>query len=251
MSWRAKKGRQGYLYESFAHLSKEEQENLEGNPDKNGEIRLKDLIVSAKRSFVSEIFSIIQPRDWLGKVEKSHGIELRSRTCEVSGVKLDSKVEQSQMMKTKLQNAPAPLQTERLPTGNRMLIRPLVVMLKDGTQITVPCGFETDFSSIPCFARSLIDWSRVDIAGVVHDYLYWCPQDGINRERADAIWQEIAGAGQHHANTAQRWLGWIGLRLCGWWAHRKARIARDAGRGRKCECVRDFEPNSGPAVRTD
>lgn len=139
------------------------------------------------------------------------------------------------MAKTKVRDPPGPLRTERLPNGRRKLIRNLVVRLEDGTTITVPHGFETDFSSIPAFARSFIDWSRVDIAGVVHDYLYWCPQAGIGRMRADGIWREIAGAGKHHANWLQQWLGWTGLLIGGWFAFRKARKAREAGRGRKCE----------------
>ena len=138
------------------------------------------------------------------------------------------------MAKTKVQDPPGRLRTERLPNGNRVLIRDLVVMLDDGTEIIVPDGFETNFSSIPRFARSFIDWPRVDIAGVVHDFLYWCPQKDVSRKRADAIWREMAGAGEHHANWFQRSLGWFGLRIGGWWAHRKARIAREAGRGRKC-----------------
>lgn len=130
---------------------------------------------------------------------------------------------------------PRPLQTERLRNGRRELIRNLVVQLGDGRTITVPKGFETDFSSIPRFARFFIHWSRVDIAGVVHDFLYWCPQKGISRTRADAAWREIAGAGDHHANWVQRSLGWVGLRVGGRWAFRKARKERDAGRGRKCK----------------
>ena len=139
------------------------------------------------------------------------------------------------MAETKVQAPPGPLRTERLPNGNRILIRNLVVESGNDTEITVPCGFETDFSSIPRCARSFIHWARVDIAGVVHDFLYWCPQADISRNRADDIWREVAGAGEHCANGIQRWLGWAGLRLFGWWAYRKARIAREAGRGRRCE----------------
>ena len=138
------------------------------------------------------------------------------------------------MAKTKVRDPPGPLRTERLPNGRRKLIRNLVVKLEGGTKITVPDGFETDFSSIPAFARSFIDWSRVDIAGVVHDFLYWCPQRGIDRKSADGIWREIAGAGERRANWFQQWLGWTGLRIGGWWAFRNARRAREAGRGRKC-----------------
>ena len=138
------------------------------------------------------------------------------------------------MAATKVLDPPGPLQTERLPNGNRVLIRGLLVKLDDDTEITVPKGFVTDFSSVPGLARSFLRWSRVDIAGVVHDFLYWCPQKGISRQRADAIWREMAGAGEHHANTLQQWLGWLGLRVGGWWPHDQARKAREAGRGRKC-----------------
>lgn len=138
------------------------------------------------------------------------------------------------MAETKVKDPPGPLRTERLGNGNRKLIRTLVVGLDDCTEITVPDGFETDFSSIPRLARCFLHWSRVDIAGVVHDFLYWCPQPGISRKRADAMWREMAAAGGHHANWLQRWVGWAGLRMCGWRAHKKARRAREAGLGRRC-----------------
>ena len=141
------------------------------------------------------------------------------------------------MAKTKVQDPPGPLRTERLPSGMRKLIRKLVVELEDGTRFTVPDGFETDFSSIPALARCFIDWSKVDIAGVVHDFLYWCPQKDIGRKRADHIWREIAGAGEHHANWLQQWLGWAGLLAGGWYAFRRARKAREDGHGRNCEPV--------------
>ena len=114
------------------------------------------------------------------------------------------------MVATKVLDPPGSLQTERLSNGNRMLIRDLVVRLDDDTEITVPKGFVTDFSSVPGLARGFLHWSRVDIAGVVHDFLYWCPQKGISRQRADAIWREMAGAGEHHANWLQQWLGVVG-----------------------------------------
>ena len=139
------------------------------------------------------------------------------------------------MAATKVLDPPGPLQTQRLSNGNRILLRDLMVRLAGGTRIVVPTGFETDFSSIPWIARGLVHWSKVDIAGVVHDFLYWCPQQGIDRRRADDIWWEVAGAGQHSANWAQQWAGWVGLRGLGWLAHGQASRARAAGNGRKCK----------------
>ena len=132
---------------------------------------------------------------------------------------------------------PGPLQTERLPDGRRKLIRDLNVRVHSGgtTTITVPEDFETDFSSLPWGTRWAIHWTRVDVAGVVHDFLYWCPQRGISRKRADDIWFEIAEAGQRHAMPHQSWGGWVALRGAGWIAYNHAKRERDAGRGRVCE----------------
>ena len=92
----------------------------------------------------------------------------------------------------------------------------------DGEQFTVPGDTLTDFSSIPWFGRVLVRFSKVDIAGVVHDWLY---QTAItSRKRADRIWRLCAIAGEHHANAFQGWVGWFALRVGGWlsWrAHRK------------------------------
>ncbi len=106
-----------------------------------------------------------------------------------------------------------PMQTERLEDGRRQLLRDLVVKI-DGERISVPAGTITDFSSIPWFGRMFMRWSRVDIAGVVHDWLY---QTGsMSRGRADKIWRLIAIAGKHPANAFQAWLGWLALRFGGW-----------------------------------
>lgn len=108
-----------------------------------------------------------------------------------------------------------PLRTERLENGRRKLLRSLIVQVA-GERITVPAGTETDFSSIPWFGRILVRWSRVDVAGVVHDWLY---QTGdISRSRADEIWRLVAVAGAHRANRFQAWTAWLGLRLGGWYA---------------------------------
>ena len=135
---------------------------------------------------------------------------------------------------TKVQSPPGPLQTERLPDGRRVLLRNLVVRLDDGTRITISAGFETDFSSLPWGTRWAIHWRRVDVAGVVHDFLYWCPQPTVSRRRADDIWREIAAVGQRHAMPHQAWGGWLALRVFGWKAYNRATKEREAGRGRIC-----------------
>ena len=112
------------------------------------------------------------------------------------------------------------LQTERMSDGRRRLLRDLVVEV-DGLLITVPAGTLTDFSTIPWFGRALVRWSKVDIAGVVHDWIY--QTEFTSRARADKIWRLVAVAGDHHANAFQAWVGWLALRLCGWRAWNRHR----------------------------
>lgn len=112
------------------------------------------------------------------------------------------------------------LQTERLNTGKRCLLRDLNVMV-NGELYSAPEGMVTDFSSIPWFGRWLVDWSRVDIAGVIHDRLYETGE--VNRRHADNVWFEIAIAGNRAANRMQAYICWLALRVGGGFAWRRCR----------------------------
>lgn len=128
------------------------------------------------------------------------------------------------------------LQTKRLPDGTRELLAPLRLdNVYEGRGFDVPKGLVTDFSSIPWFGWWIVRWSRVDVAGVVHDYLYrdaypdagqdsyWSLLPGVKRDttgfmrrlEADWIWYLVAVSGKHHANPIQATLGLIGLRIGG------------------------------------
>jgi hypothetical protein len=86
------------------------------------------------------------------------------------------------------------------------------------TQIRVPAGFETDYSSVPGPAWFVGRFDQHDIAGVVHDALYrW----GAPRAAADRVWRIIARSGKRHVNAVQGFLGWAGLRVGGWVAWRR------------------------------
>jgi len=112
------------------------------------------------------------------------------------------------------------LQTERREDGKRFLLRDLNLEI-EGDPIRIPADTVTDFSSIPWYGRILVRWSKVDIAGVVHDWYY---QTGAaSRARADEIWRLLAVAGTHHANAFQAWVGWLALRIGGWIAWRRYR----------------------------
>lgn len=78
-----------------------------------------------------------------------------------------------------------PLQTERNPDGTRTLLRDLIVEV-NSDEILVPAGTRTDYSTVPWFLRWFVLWSKIDIAGVVHDHLY---AKGIfSRKKSDEIW---------------------------------------------------------------
>ena len=116
-------------------------------------------------------------------------------------------------MPTTIRRISGPLRTKRLPTGERQLLFPFVLRVQNRT-INVPSGFVTDFSTIPFFARSLVDWSKVDVAGVVHDYLYSRPC--TNRLDDDRTWRRVARSGSHRANAAQAWLCYAAIVLFAW-----------------------------------
>lgn len=106
----------------------------------------------------------------------------------------------------------------RSTDGTRTLLEEITVTV-DGRSWTIPAGFQTDFSSIPAvpFARLLIDWRRVDMAGVVHDFLYQQAPGGITRKQADEVWRRVARAGAYAAGPFQALLGYLGLRAGGWY----------------------------------
>ena len=110
---------------------------------------------------------------------------------------------------------PGPLKTKRLPDGRRVLLRELNYSLPGHGIIHVPVDEPTDFSSDPV---GLLDWSTVDIAGVVHDRLY--QEHTRLRWEDDLIWLKIACAGVRSTPLPLALLGWLGIRLFGW--NRKA-----------------------------
>lgn len=126
-------------------------------------------------------------------------------------------------MLTRVLAAPGPLQVERLPDGRRKLLRKLrvdVSPLGNGTNVVaVPVGFCMDYSSLPWGIRWLVNWDRVDIAGVVHDYRYRKASGFTYRSRwdADLEWFRLARSGGHCANWLQAVLCLAGLYLGACW----------------------------------
>lgn len=112
----------------------------------------------------------------------------------------------------------------RLSSSRRELLEELEVTV-DGIRIVIPAGFTSDFSSIPALplARLLINWRKVDLAGLVHDWLY--KAGDLSRKQADQVWRKVARAGETHAGPLAAWLGYLGLRVGGWVTWRRYRRA--------------------------
>lgn len=121
------------------------------------------------------------------------------------------------------------LQTERRPDGRRKLLRELQVCTGRYC-ITVPSQFVTDFSSIPTLLHWVVRWSRIDVAGVVHDFLY--ARGTLSRWEADCVWFKVARSGEHRANLVQAAACWSALRVFGWvvWIRPANRHGRAASR---------------------
>ena len=107
------------------------------------------------------------------------------------------------------------LQVERLHDGRRKLLQDFKYTV-GREPIRVPAGFVMNYSSLPWGTRWLIHWTRVDIAGVVHDYLYSEDKRDYSRRRADWIWFRVALSGCRRAFPHQAVLGLIALLLFGW-----------------------------------
>jgi len=98
----------------------------------------------------------------------------------------------------------------------------LVYACRDGTKITVPAGFDTDFASVPRLPLVfLCAGDAAHEAAVVHDFLYRAQT--LSRRRADAIFREAMACTPCCEPWWRRWLMWVGLRLFGWAAWRSNR----------------------------
>ena len=132
------------------------------------------------------------------------------------------------------------LRTERQNDGTRVLLRDLKMSVESDV-ISIPEGTVTDFSTIPWYGRILVRWSRVDIAGVVHDFLYH--EQIYSRAKADRIWRLCAISGEHSANWIQGWIGWLALRVGGWVAWNACRRRIESG---QYKCQRDCQKHASP-----
>ena len=100
--------------------------------------------------------------------------------------------------------------------------------------------FRTDFSSFPTLASWIVDWRRVAVAGLVHDFLYstvgCITYPDLSRSQKDQVWRHLAmksnGKDAKGANWFQAGISWLGIRLGGAKYERKV-VIKDILNGRK------------------
>ena len=135
---------------------------------------------------------------------------------------------------SRVMDNPGPLRVKRCTDGRRRLTDELRVDVSgdcgQSLIVEIPTCFVTDYSSLPWGTRWIVKWSRVDVAGVVHDYLYRCDATAVGddgtptqvlRPEADKIWRMIARSGFHRANCVQAFICWFALCVFGRRAWRK------------------------------
>ena len=104
-------------------------------------------------------------------------------------------------------------QGERNGRGTATLIQPFryeVRHLGSGDLIEVPSGFQTDFCSVPGWARwAISNFDRSAKAAVVHDFL-WQSVRTRSRAEIDLIYREALAVLQ--VGFLRRWILWAGVR---------------------------------------
>jgi len=84
----------------------------------------------------------------------------------------------------------------------------------DGVSQTIPKGFTTDWATIPRFLWSVYSPNKAETipAAVIHDYLYFCPQQR-SRKEADSIFYDALVYQGFSKRTAFKY--WMAVRIFG------------------------------------
>lgn len=115
---------------------------------------------------------------------------------------------------------PGAVHTERLPRKGtkKTLIAPLafrsyeVVRGRQGAEVVVPAGFETDFFSVPRPLWSLFPRDGRGVgASVIHDHILQNLGETYTDKEADRIFSEALAACD--IGAAKRWTLWAGVRV--------------------------------------
>lgn len=120
------------------------------------------------------------------------------------------------------------LDVSPLPDGRSWVLRKPLVYELNGDKIMVPCGFVTDFASVPRLVWwAVAPWGRHGNAAVVHDYLYWAQRAGYTREESDRVFLEA----MHSLGclVSVRYAMWAAVRVFGWVAWHRNALDKAAG----------------------
>ncbi|MFQ5874706.1 MAG: DUF1353 domain-containing protein [Dehalococcoidia bacterium] len=99
-------------------------------------------------------------------------------------------------------------------------------------KIKVPCGFQTDFASVPRIFWWLVPkWGKYGKAAIIYDYCYW-DQD-YSRKRSDEIFREAMGV--LGVALWRKFMIFWAVRLFGQGAWRGNRKRREQGKNRVVE----------------
>jgi hypothetical protein len=91
--------------------------------------------------------------------------------------------------------------------------------------VEVPAGFRTDFASVPRVPIVYMAWGdRAHHEAVIHDYLYRIDSAPfVARSVADRVFLEAMCA--RGKSCGVRWPMYLGVRLGGWTAYHRKRVA--------------------------
>lgn len=78
----------------------------------------------------------------------------------------------------------------------------------DGNKYIVPARFTTDLASIPKILWSVYSPNKANTiaAAVIHDYLYFCPQEMTRREADSIFYDALIFNGVHTSSAFKYWL---------------------------------------------
>lgn len=118
----------------------------------------------------------------------------------------------------------------RMTGGRRRLLAPLRFEYR-GKEYEIPEGFTTDYSSWPKWLPWGPRWDRIDLAGIIHDWLWkhahW-PEDEarVGYWKGNKVWYDVARAGDGETSAGPFWsvVGYAGLTLGGWWSWARYRL---------------------------
>lgn len=118
--------------------------------------------------------------------------------------------------------ASGPLRVERMNDGRRRLLRRLDLLIGDEL-LSIPRDFITDYSSWPRLLPGP-RFSRIDVAGIAHDFLFQLGTWGYEGRpvtfiEANRVWYHVARAGSNPAARAgflSAWIGRAGLFVGSW-----------------------------------